>query len=347
MKYLVVGQGIAGTAIAFTLLQKGHFVKIYRNTEYPAASYVASGLWNPVVLKRMNLVWKGLEMEALLEDFYTQLQEYTQAKFYFPQPILRLLHSAGEANDWMAKSSEPSWENILLTPLQTAPAQLDTPLGKMGELQKTGWVHTTVMLDAFYQKTLADQVCISEKFDYNSLEIYKDSVAYLGEHFDAIIFAEGTYAKDHNPFFPKDVFRATKGVVLTVKCPDLQMDKILHFAHFVIPMGNDTYRLGATYDWKNLDTQPHAEAVDELMQSLSEIHTGKIELMSAAAGIRPNTKDRKALVGSHPEFSNMFFINGLGSRGILMAPFLVNELLEHIFTGAPITPEIDVKRFFK
>lgn len=345
MRFLIIGQGIAGTAMAFSLLEQGHEVVVYKNPEYREASRVASGLWNPVVLKRMSLVWKGLEMLEDLEEFYPRLEEFTQSKFYYPQNIYRLLHHAGEANDWLGKSAEPQWEKLLKTPLLDAPKSLHTQIGQVGELTRTGWVNTRLMLDAFEDVLMARRALRKEAFHYEKLEAKNAGYEYQGDFFDKVIFAEGYRAEEKNPYFPKDVFRPTKGVVLTVKCPDLQLEKILHFTHFVIPMGQNTYRLGATYDWKNLDEIPDEEAIAELMESLQEIHKGEIKLIEAKAGIRPNTKDRKPIIGSLEDYTNLYFMNGLGSRGILMAPYLVKHMNNHIFQGENILKEISVKRF--
>ena len=38
-------------------------------------------------------------------------------------------------------------------------------------------------------------------------------------------------------------------------------------------------------------------------------------------------------------------MNGLGSRGVLLSPYLVNQLCLNIFEGKSIDPEIDVNRF--
>ena len=41
---------------------------------------------------------------------------------------------------------------------------------------------------------------------------------------------------------------------------------------------------------------------------------------------------------------NLFIFNGLGSKGVLLAPFYANQLVNHIFEAAPIDDEVNVER---
>jgi len=63
------------------------------------------------------------------------------------------------------------------------------------------------------------------------------------------------------------------------------------------------------------------------------------------AGIRPTVKDRRPLVGRHPEYSNIYVLNGLGTRGVMIAPYVAQELYNYIQHDIPLDPEIDIKRF--
>ena len=70
-------------------------------------------------------------------------------------------------------------------------------------------------------------------------------------------------------------------------------------------------------------------------------------MVDQVAGIRPAVSDRKPLVGSHPEISNMYCCNGYGSRGVLIAPNMAKMLIEHIEDGKQLDPEVDLDRFTK
>jgi glycine/D-amino acid oxidase-like deaminating enzyme len=63
------------------------------------------------------------------------------------------------------------------------------------------------------------------------------------------------------------------------------------------------------------------------------------------AGIRPAIKGRRPVIGPHPHYKNVFAFSGMGSKAILMAPLLAEQLVDHIENKSQIDPEVDVKRF--
>ena len=65
------------------------------------------------------------------------------------------------------------------------------------------------------------------------------------------------------------------------------------------------------------------------------------------AGIRPTVSDRKPLVGRHPEHENMYLLNGLGSRGVMIAPMASMQLYAFIENKEAVAPEMDLSRFTK
>lgn len=69
------------------------------------------------------------------------------------------------------------------------------------------------------------------------------------------------------------------------------------------------------------------------------------ELISQEAGIRPTVSDRRPLVGAHPEYNNIYIINGLGSRGVMIAPYVAEQLYQFIEAKEPLEAAISIDRF--
>jgi len=63
------------------------------------------------------------------------------------------------------------------------------------------------------------------------------------------------------------------------------------------------------------------------------------------AGIRPTVIDRKPLLGSHHLHRNAAVFNGLGTRGVLIAPYAAPILYNHLTNQNPIPREISIERF--
>lgn len=105
------------------------------------------------------------------------------------------------------------------------------------------------------------------------------------------------------------------------------------------------YRVGATYKWKDKTNAPTEECKLELLQKLNTFLKCPYEVVDHVAGIRPTVSDRKPLVGRHPEYKNMYLLNGLGSRGVMIAPMASMQLYALIEDKRALDPEMDLSRF--
>jgi glycine/D-amino acid oxidase-like deaminating enzyme len=110
-------------------------------------------------------------------------------------------------------------------------------------------------------------------------------------------------------------------------------------------MGSDIYRVGATYERNDKTNLPTQQGKDELVQKLNKVINCPYEIVDHVAGIRPTVKDRRPLVGQHDKYAPLYIMNGLGSRGVMIAPYVANALLNYIEDGTELDPEIDIKRF--
>ena len=73
----------------------------------------------------------------------------------------------------------------------------------------------------------------------------------------------------------------------------------------------------------------------------------KYEVLEHFAGVRPTVKDRRPLVGLHPNHPNMYILNGLGTRGVMLGPFLAHQLFNYIENNIPLDEEINIDRIYK
>src|SRR5690606_14158882 len=89
------------------------------------------------------------------------------------------------------------------------------------------------------------------------------------------------------------------------------------------------------------------EAKNELLEGLEGLIDCPYEVIEHFAGIRPTVKDRRPLVGPHYKYKNIYLLNGLGTRGVLLGPYLSEKLLLHIEEGLPLDKNIDVSRYYK
>jgi len=123
---------------------------------------------------------------------------------------------------------------------------------------------------------------------------------------------------------------------------------VLNKGVFVLPVGDDIYKVGATFSWNNTDLHPTDEARDELLDKLSNIVKSDVEVIEHHVGIRPTVTDRRPLLGVHPEYGSLYVFNGLGTKGVMLGPYFSRHLVE-LMTGerGELESEVDIKRFYK
>ena len=75
----------------------------------------------------------------------------------------------------------------------------------------------------------------------------------------------------------------------------MDLDVIVNTSVFILPLGNDLFKVGATYNWVDKTSTPTEEGKQELIDRIKEILTCDFEVIQHLAGVRPTVKDRKPL----------------------------------------------------
>jgi glycine oxidase len=339
--YLIVGSGLAGILFCEVLKQHGKtFVVVDNNSQ--KSSTVAGGLYNPVILKRFTEVWRAKEQLKLALPMYQELEKTLDVKLNFQVPIYRVFASVEEQNNWFAACDKPNLSEFLSTTLiQNTNKAIVCNYG-FGEVLQTGRIRTSVLVSKYKDQLENKEALIKETFDYDSLQLEKN-IIYKTIEAKHIVFAEG-FGLQQNPFFKYLPLKPTKGELLTIYAPNLKIDYILKSSVFVMPLGDDLYLVGVTYEWEDLTNITTKKAKLELLNKLKTLLKCEFKVIDQAAGIRPTVKDRRPLVGQHPECNNVYVLNGLGTRGVMIAPYVAHQLYNYIENGFPLNTEIDIKR---
>jgi glycine/D-amino acid oxidase-like deaminating enzyme len=213
-----------------------------------------------------------------------------------------------------------------------------------GRVREAAYVDTIVFTQAAKKYIQEKEEWYNETFDYALFN--PDALEYRAHKFTGVIFCEG-YLSDANPLFQELPVQYTKGETLTIYCPDLQTQESLNRKCFVLPIGNDMYRIGATYTWNTPNDDRTPEARSELIEKFRVVCDLPFEIVDQHAGIRPTTPDRRPILGEHLQFRNVYIFNGLGTKGYMSAPLLAKELCDHILEGTSLNPEVQLTRFKK
>jgi glycine oxidase len=343
--YLIVGSGLAGISFAERALQN-HKTILVIDDKSQISSRVAGGLYNPVILKRFSEVWKAQEQLDLMDEFYSQVEAKLETQFNFRLPILRKFFSIEEQNNWFSASDKPLLANFLSTKLIFKKyTGIDSPFD-YGEVLHTGYVDTGLLLDKYQAYLIQNKLLQRESFDYSKLIVGEDFVTYKGIEARNVIFAEG-FGLHANPFFQDLPLDGTKGELFIIKAPDLDLDVIVNTSVFILPLGDDLYKVGATYNWQDKTATPTAEGRAELTERIQEIINCDFEIVSHFGGVRPTVKDRRPIIGTHNLHQRLHLLNGLGTRGVMLGPAMAKDLFAYIEDKTPLDPVIDIYRFYK
>ncbi|QDO92766.1 FAD-binding oxidoreductase [Formosa sediminum] len=342
--YIIVGCGLAGISFIEEIKRNNGSVLVFDNHSQNSST-VAGGVYNPVVLKRFTSVWKAKEQLAIALPFYQTLEDKLGVKLDYKTSVYRRFLSSEEQNDWFAASDKPNVGEFISTKLiKNTTAAIDAKFG-YGEVFDSGRIDTAQLISAYKIYLQKQEELDTSDFQYNTLKIENSGFIYNTVKAKHIVFAEGFGIKK-NPFFNILPMVGAKGELLVIHAPDLKMSCILKTSVFLIPLGDDLYKVGATYQWTDKTDETTEAGKTELLDKLKSFLKCDFTVVKHLAGVRPTVKDRRPIVGEHLEHKHMYVLNGLGTRGVLIGPYVAKQLYNVIEHGGNLDPDINITRFY-
>jgi hypothetical protein len=343
--YIIVGFGLAGLAMAKTLEKnKKSFIVI--DNGKPISSLVAGGFVSPVILKRFTPVWQAEEQVNYCYEFFGYFEKEFDSSFIERFPIYRRFASVEEQNNWMIATDKSLLSPFLSSKLINEQIKgVDAPFG-FGEVMQSGRILVAETIEAYKKKLLTNEQYMNLQFDYNALKITDNTIQYEGIAAKQLIFAEG-YAVNSNPYFKHLPLDGTKGELIVINAPELELKVQLKAGVIILPIGDGNFFVAATFNWKDKTNTITEAGKKELMDKLDKILTVPYTVIAQKAGVRPTVKDRRPLVGKHPKHKNIYVLNGLGTRGVMIGPAMAKSLYNYIENNIALDEMVDCKRYDK
>ncbi|MCE2787975.1 MAG: NAD(P)/FAD-dependent oxidoreductase [Bacteroidota bacterium] len=340
---LIVGRGLAGTLLSYFCKLQGKSYLIIDQSSPGEASSIAAGMFTPISGKRMAKSWMAETLIPFATQTYIAIEKLLETKLLHNQQIYQVFSSIKEQNDFAARLDQADFASYLNPHPLPYPHAVE-PFGAF-EVNQSGWVNLPAMLSGFEQLLLQEDSLENEAFNHQALNIENNQWHYAQYTFGNVAFCEGHQYR-HNPYFNFIPYTPTKGEVLTIRCNGLETERIIKKGLYLVSIGNDCYKAGATYDY--IHTQhpnPTPQGLDELVEKLRTITNLPFEVIKHESGIRPTAKDRRPIAGEHPQHKNLYILNGLGTKGVMVGPWVAHKLVKNIFDKEPLIPEIRVSRF--
>ncbi|GAB3984801.1 FAD-dependent oxidoreductase [Spirosoma terrae] len=343
--FLIVGQGIAGSVLAWILDQRGCSVLVANDPTLPSASAVAAGIVNPLTGRKLVHTWKADELFPFLHQFYSQVEQALDVRFFHPKHIYRPFRSTAERNDYLALTANP---DIARYVAQTVDDQLysgfiNNPYGGL-EVTQAGWLDlnefTRIIKGYFIRKSQYYEGVVS----VNDLTVNDDFILWKDIKVNKVIFCDGVQARE-NPLFDWLPYNPVKGQILTAVVDDYPIKTIVNQGVFILPIRTGLVRIGATYSWHDLDWQTTDDGRSFLESKVQSILKIPYQIVAQQAGIRPSTKDRRPFIGIHPTKPSIGIFGGMGTKGVSLAPYLAEQFARYLLDQEELESEVNINRY--
>jgi hypothetical protein len=344
--FIIVGRGLAAFTLSHTFLEQGISFRIIGNDSLSTCSRVAAGIWNPIVFKRLTKSWLVDELIPCLNSFYSECEIRLNTKLLTQRPILKPYGEEQEKTFWLkkAKSDLSNFlEDNIYESISKELSACKIPRG-YGRVLNSGNLDMVRFLDAsteFFKDKITDEI-----FDHTALQIQEDFVIYKNCQAKHIIFCEGFLVKN-NPYFNWIPLKPAKGEVFTAAIPELHFSNtIFNKNGFLMDLSPGVFKAGATYAWDDLSQEPTEEAKRELTEKLRQMISCDFEIKKHEAGIRPSSGDRRPIIGTHPKYSRLHVFNGLGTKGVMLAPYFAKKFVNFCLQKEALHSEVNLTRFY-
>lgn len=344
--FLLIGQGIAGITLAHRLVNSGKKVHIIDLAESNNSSRIAAGLFNPVTGRNMVKTWMADQLFPEIQPFYSGLEGHLGVKFLHSLPIYRPFVSIEEQNEWMGRSSEVEFEGYLKGIKQSSLYQeVNDPFGGL-LLEQSGYVDLNSLMDAFASLSKRMGMVTNEAFDEGLLVPIGKGIRYKNIDAGALVYTNGLGALNSR-FFDWLPLKANKGELLVVDQNFAPME-IINRGIFRISLIDGSIKVGSTYSNSDSSSAPTASAKEELLAKLTNLVKLPVKaVLSHKVGIRPTTIDRRPILGKHPHHDHVYIFNGLGSKGVSLAPYFSKVMSDFLIFEKEPPKEVNISRFFK
>lgn len=349
--FLIVGQGLAGNLLALELKDRGATILIVDPGDLHSASRVAPGIINPLAGKKLHPVWRVDDHLPCAVDTYSRIGTLLEQKFFHPTPIIRVIKDSTQAGLLQERAAQPEAAQFIgetLGPGQIGPPVHD-PFGSF-IARGSGWLDTAQIIASLRQHWHRDGLISPTLLSPGKVQPDGDTIRWNGKAFGCCVFCEGWQAGT-NEWFSWIPWTPARGEMLDLHTQDAPFMPphlegcILNRGQWLLPLGNGYYRAGASYAWDDFEAPPSREKEEEILQSIHSLVDVSFSVVGHKTGVRPAISDRFPVLGRHPDHPQIALLNGFGSKGVLVGPWLARQLADHLLNDTPLPHEVDAQRF--
>lgn len=322
---LILGQGLAGTMLAAELERAGIPFAIADAGHTTAATPVAAGIVNPVTGRRIVKSWRIETLLPAARQAYRALEAQLEVPLWRELRVRRSFADAREREAARAKHARG----------ELAP-YVETVDESGFWIREAARVDLSRLLQAARARWTAAGVLRAERINLADA---------MGRH--AVVIDCRGLATATSGIFPWVPWEYSKGELIELAVAGLDPDVILNRRHWVLPVAAGQAWVGATHEPGVIETTPSEAALGSLTASARALlgAARSFTVVGRRAGVRVQLPDKRPVAGRHPERPGLGLINALGGKGVLWAPLLARQWVNHLTEGVPFDAEVYVTRF--
>lgn len=344
--YILIGGGIAGMMLAAKIVLEGSRVTLFDSGSPHSASGNAAGMFNPITGKNHLQTWRAEQLLGALEAFFETPEFQPLSKYLYKLPIYKPFNSVSEYNHGLGvRANTPELLCIEEQPLMES--VFHNPIGGL-KIGRSGWLDIPAFLKAlrgilethFHFRYEAARI-LPEHIYLSQQKIIWDSETFF---FDGLVLCQG--AEQALKLLWDLPVIPNKGQGIKIE-GEFEIPFILSSGIYILPLGKNRFNVGATYEWEFSHPFPDSVGLKILTEALDSVLAAPYRIIDHYAGIRPTTRDRRPLVGTHPVHRCLHVFSGFGTKGVLLSAYFSAVLWDYISgKNTFLEKEYDILRFY-
>ncbi len=342
--FIIVGQGLAGSALAIECLRRGKRIVVFDEPARNKASAVAAGIFNPVTGKVMTKTFLADRLFPFLNKWYAETEKNLHSKFFRSLPVYRPFLSHEEQQQWLRRSGDDALKPFVQQVCEEPylPAYLNNPHGGL-IIRQSGVLDVARWVSSVRDLLRAGGMYREEHVDDNEV-VHGEDIEVRDIRASKVVYCNGLAARGGR-WFGWLPLRALKGEILTIRA-EFSDELIFSRGVYLVPTGmKGSFLAGSTYQHEPFSEGTSEVGRTQLDEGLTSWLRSPYQVIHHEWGIRPTVIDRRPLLGSHPQDGNVIIFNGLGTKGVSLAPWFATVLIDWVDNGAALPDEVNISRF--
>lgn len=344
-KYLIVGQGLAGTICSYQLMKHGIKHKVLDNGHRTAATKAAAGIINPITGRRYVKSWMIDDLLPVAKETYAALELWLGISLVMETSIIRSWDNITQENQWNEATSRPGYAPYVASQADSDAYKnvTNAPYG-CGEILQAMQVNVSLLISAYRDYLQEKCLLLKQEFDHLDPRYKTSNFKFGDDNFESIVFCEGYKVLD-NPLFNTLPFQPVKGESLIVKSETPLPKKMIRDKIFIAPKTTDTFWTGGGYEWDDLSETPTEAFKTRWKTKLDDLLLKGYKVQEHRAGVRPSVKGRRPVMGRHQVYSHIYLFNGMGTKGTSLAPYWAEHFVGFMEGKNSLSKDVDFGRF--